>query len=59
MPIAISRPESMKLIEQTLAGQKLFGVVAQKSPDVDDPAPDDLYEVGTVTKLMKMIVLCP
>ncbi len=55
MPIAISRPESMKLIEETLAGQKLFGVVAQKSPDIDEPGFDDLYPVGTVAKLMKMI----
>ncbi len=55
MPIAISRPDSMKLIEQALSGQKLFGVVAQKNSDVDDPSPDELYEVGTVTKLMKMI----
>ncbi len=55
MPIAISRLESMKLIEEALAGQKLFGVVAQRSPDTDDPAPTDMYTVGTVVKLMKMI----
>ena len=55
MPIAVSRPESMKLIEETLSGQKLFGVVAQKASDVEDPGPDDLYDVGTVVKLLKMI----
>ena len=55
MPIAVSRPESMKLIEETLAGQKLFGVVTQKSPDIEDPTPDDVYSVGTVVKLLKMI----
>ncbi|PID56734.1 endopeptidase La [candidate division KSB3 bacterium] len=55
MPIAVSRPESMKLIEETLSGQKLFGVVAQKDSDVEEPEPDDLYGVGTVVKLLKMI----
>jgi ATP-dependent Lon protease len=55
MPIAVSRPESMKLIEETLAGQKLFGVVTQKSPDIEEPTPDDVYTVGTVVKLLKMI----
>ena len=55
MPIAVSRPESMKLIEETLAGQKLFGVVAQKSPDTNSPKPEDMYSVGTVVKLLKMI----
>ena len=55
MPIAVSRLESMKLIEETLSGQKLFGVVAQRSPELEDPAPGDLYAVGTVVKLMKMI----
>ena len=55
MPIAVSRPESMKLIEETLSGQKLFGVVAQKASDIEEPGPDDLYDVGTVVKLLKMI----
>ena len=55
MPIAVSRPESMKLIEETLAGQKLFGVVAQKLVDTNDPLPEDLYAVGTLVKLLKMI----
>lgn len=55
MPIAVSRPESMKLIEETLAGQKLFGVVAQKSTETNDPQPEELYTVGTVVKLLKMI----
>ena len=55
MPIAVSRPESMKLIEETLAGQKLFGVVAQKSTETNDPQPEELYAVGTVVKLLKMI----
>ncbi len=55
MPIAVSRPESMKLIEETLAGQKLFGVVTQKSADIEEPKPDELYAVGTVVKLLKMI----
>ena len=55
MPIAVSRPESMKLIEETLAGQKLFGVVTQKSPEIEEPTPEELYAIGTVVKLLKMI----
>jgi ATP-dependent Lon protease len=55
MPIAVSRPESMKLIEDTLAGQKFFGVVTQRSPEIEEPKPDDLYTVGTAVKLLKMI----
>ncbi|MBD3309092.1 endopeptidase La [candidate division KSB3 bacterium] len=54
MPIAVSRPESMTLIE-SLAGQKFFGVVTQKSPETDAPAPHEMYAVGTVVKLLKMI----
>ncbi len=55
MPIAVSRIESMKLIEDTLAGQKLFGVVAQRTTDVEEPTPEDLYRVGTIVRLLKMI----
>ena len=55
MPIAVSRPESMKLIEDTLSGQKLFGVVAQKSVDVEEPTQEEVYTIGAVVKLLKMI----
>jgi ATP-dependent Lon protease len=55
MPITVSGPESKKLIEEALAGQKLFGVVAQKSPDIEEPTSDDLYAVGTIVKIMRMI----
>lgn len=55
MPIAVSRPESMKLVEDTLSGQKLFGVVAQRSSEAEDPKPSDLFQVGTVVRLLKMI----
>lgn len=55
MPIAVSRPESMKLIEDTLSGQKLFGVIAQRSSEVENPNPAELYQVGTIVRLLKMI----
>ena len=54
MPIAVSDQESIKLIEETLAGQKLLGVVAQKSDGTKELKPDNLYAVGTVIKLLKI-----
>ena len=51
MPISVSGPESIKLIEESIAKQKVIGVITQKSGDIDEPKPDDLYTVGTVIKL--------
>ena len=44
----IGRPRSVSALEQAmLAGQKIF-LVAQKKEDQEEPAPKDLYTVGTV-----------
>ncbi|MBD3308607.1 endopeptidase La [candidate division KSB3 bacterium] len=55
MPIAVKGQESVNLIEETLNGTKLLGVVTQKTAEIEEPTPDDLYSVGSVIKLLKVI----
>src|SRR5689334_11571235 len=43
MPLSVGRPESLKLLEETLPQSRMVGVVAQRDPDKDQPGPDDLY----------------
>lgn len=57
LPITVTRKKSIKLVRKAHKGDKIVGVVAQKNTSSDDPAPEDLYGVGTVAKILKMLVL--
>jgi ATP-dependent Lon protease len=54
LPITVGRPASVALVE-SLGENRLLGVVSQRDPRVDAPAPPDLYEIGTVAFLHKVI----
>ncbi|MCC6645464.1 MAG: endopeptidase La [Polyangiaceae bacterium] len=56
VPINVGRARSVRLVEE-LAGKEraLVGVVAQRAADVDDPSFDDLYDVGTLARVVKVI----
>lgn len=54
IPITVGRDKSIKLINDAYKKEKLIGVVAQKSELVEDPEVSDLYEVGTLAKIMKL-----
>ena len=55
MPLAIGRERSKRLIADIAPQETLFGLVAQKNPDINDPGADDLYTVGTVASVLKVI----
>ena len=55
MPLAVGRERSKKLIHDTAPQETIFGLVAQKNPDVEMPTPDDLYRVGTAASVLKVI----
>ncbi|MDX1548557.1 MAG: endopeptidase La [Rhodothermales bacterium] len=55
LPITVGRDASLKLVKDAFNDDKLIGVVAQKSSDVEEPGAEDLYEVGTVATILKLI----
>ncbi|WP_289030635.1 endopeptidase La [uncultured Algoriphagus sp.] len=57
IPITVGRQRSIKLVKKAQKGDKLIGVCAQINPNTDDPSWEDIYQVGTVAKIVKMIVL--
>ena len=57
LPITVSRKKSVKLVRKAHKGDKVIGVVAQKNSNSDDPSGEDLFEVGTMAKILKMLVL--
>jgi len=54
-PISIGRESSMKLIDEAVTGERLLGCMFQKDPEQDNPGPEDLYPVGTICRIIKMI----
>ena len=57
LPLFVGREMSIKAIEQSLNTNKMVFLVTQKDLDVENPAPDDLYSVGTVGVIMRMLKL--
>jgi ATP-dependent Lon protease len=57
IPITVGRQKSIRLVKKAYKGNKMVGVVAQDKPTQDDPTIDDIYKVGTVAQILKMLVL--
>lgn len=57
IPITVGRQRSIRLVKKAQRGNKLIGVCAQINPQNDDPSWEDIYHVGTLAKIIKMIVL--
>ena len=54
-PLTVGRPGSIKLVDDVTAGNKLLGVITQRDPSLEQPGPDDLYQYGTICKILRMI----
>lgn len=55
IPITVGRDKSIEAVNEANKGDKLIGVIAQKSVNVEEPSPEDLCAVGTVAKIVKLI----
>ena len=55
IPITVGRDMSLKLIEDVMKTTKTIGVVAQKDSKTENPVAEDLNEIGTVAKIIKML----
>jgi ATP-dependent Lon protease len=60
VPINVGRLRSVRLVED-LVGQEraVVGIVSQRDAEVDEPRFEDLYEVGTVARVVKVLRLGP
>ena len=55
IPITIGRDKSIKAIKKAHSTDKLIGVLSQKDVSQEDPQLDDLYKIGTVAKVVKLL----
>ncbi len=57
LPITVGRQKSVRLVKKAYKGDRTIGVIAQANPSKEEPLGEDLYKVGTVAHILKMIVL--
>jgi len=55
IPISIGREKSLKLIKEVYRKNKILGAVAQNNVTVDEPEMKDLYKIGTVAQILKIL----
>ncbi|TNJ35105.1 endopeptidase La [Arenimonas terrae] len=57
IPLFVGRDRSIKALDQAMAADKQILLIAQKSPDTDDPGAEDLYSVGTLAQVLQLLKL--
>src|SRR5713226_847312 len=54
-PFLVSRPSSLKLIEDVGQTTKIIALAAQRNPEDEHPAPEGLFQHGTAVRILKML----
>ena len=57
IPLFVGRDRSIRALDLAMAGDKQILLIAQKSPDTDDPVADDLYTTGTLAQVLQLLKL--
>ena len=55
VPLTVGQPRSIKLVDDAVAGDKLVGLLAAKDPELETPGPNDLYRVGTIAIIHRLL----
>jgi ATP-dependent Lon protease len=54
-PLGVGQERSIRLIDDVMRGNRLVALVAQKSAEVEQAGPDDIFKIGTVSRIARMI----
>ncbi len=54
VPLTIGQPRSVQLVDEVMATNRMIGLITSKNPDLENPNPEDLYQVGTVATIHRM-----
>ncbi len=55
IPITVGRNKSIKAINTAYEENRLIAVLSQKDANIEDPAAEDLYRVGSVARILKLL----
>lgn len=54
VPLTVGQPRSIKLVDEVMSADRLIGLVATKQQDIENPGPNDLYNIGTAATIHRM-----
>jgi ATP-dependent Lon protease len=54
-PLAVGQERSIRLINDVLGGDRMLVMVASRNPEVESPGPDELYDIGVVGTIARML----
>src|SRR5216684_1162244 len=54
-PLGVGQERSIHLIDEVMRGSRLVVLVAQKSAEIEQAGPDDIFKIGTVSRIARMI----
>ena len=57
IPLFVGREKSIQALERAMASDKKIFLVAQKDAGQDDPNPDDIYRIGTISTILQLLKL--
>ena len=55
IPVTVGRQKSIQLVNDAFRGNKLLGAVTQTDYKVENPNPEDLFRVGTLGRIVKIV----
>jgi ATP-dependent Lon protease len=57
IPVTVTRAKGIKLVKKVYKGDKTLGIVSQVKKNNEEPNVEDLYRIGTIAHILKLIVL--
>ncbi|MDI6688118.1 MAG: endopeptidase La [Desulfobacterales bacterium] len=57
LPLFVGREKSVRAVEEALTKDSFLMLVTQKDPSVENPKPGEIYRVGTVSRILRMLKL--
>jgi ATP-dependent Lon protease len=54
-PLAVGQERSIRLVNDVLGGNRMLVMIASRDEELDEPGPDDLYDVGVVGVVARMM----
>ena len=55
VPLTVGQARSIKLVDDVVGGDKLVGLVAALDPEQETPGPNELYQVGTIATVHRLL----
>ena len=54
LPLIVQKPRSVRLVDDAVVADRMVALVALKDPKIEEPTPDDVYQMGTMAVIHRL-----